>query len=75
MIAGPARIATIYRALVAEPPTENASPLPCDACRGSGVVISHLGGEPHEEPCPWCDGGGMRLSAHDAQARWRADAT
>jgi hypothetical protein len=45
---------------------------PCGACRGSGVVISNLGGEAHELPCPWCEGGGVRLREHDAQARWRA---
>jgi DnaJ-class molecular chaperone len=73
MIAGRARAATLYGAPVAEPPTESPSPAPCDACRGTGVVISNLGGEPHEEPCPWCEGGGVRLPAHDAQARWRAD--
>jgi len=43
----------------------------CGACRGTGVVISNLGGEPHELPCPWCEGGGVRLRGHDAQARWR----
>jgi hypothetical protein len=43
----------------------------CDACRGTGVVISNLGGEPHEVQCPWCDGDGVRLRGHDAQARWR----
>ena len=75
MIAGPAHVATLYGARVAEAPIENGSPAPCDACRGTGIVISHLGGEPHSEPCPWCDGGGVRLPAHDAQARWRADAT
>jgi len=71
MIAGAARVTTIYGALVAEPPTENDAPAPCDACRGTGVVISNLGGEPHEERCPWCDGGGARLRGHDAQLRWR----
>ena len=53
---------------------EEIAPLPCGACRGSGVVISNLGGEPQEQPCPWCDGGGVTLRDHDAQARWRADA-
>jgi DnaJ-class molecular chaperone len=51
-----------------------AEPEPCGACRGTGAVISNLGGEPHEQPCPWCDGGGVRLRGHDAQARWRAGA-
>jgi hypothetical protein len=44
---------------------------PCSACRGTGRVISQLGGERHEVTCPWCDGGGLRLREHDAQARWR----
>jgi len=59
---------------VTEEAPEEIAPLPCGACRGSGVVISNLGGEPHEQPCPWCDGGGVALRDHDAQARWRADA-
>ena len=42
--------------------------VPCSACRGTGRVISNLGGSPHEVPCPWCDGGGRRLTEHDAQA-------
>jgi DnaJ-class molecular chaperone len=55
---------------------EAAGPIaasPCSACRGSGIVISNLGGEPHEQQCPWCDGGGVILRDHDAQARWRED--
>ncbi len=75
MIAGAAAAATIYGAPVADPATEDQSPAPCDACRGTGVVISHLGGDPHEERCPWCEGGGVRLRGHDAQAAWRAAAS
>jgi len=48
-----------------------AQPQPCGACRGTGTVISHLGGEPQELTCPWCEGGGVRLAGHDAQAHWR----
>ena len=40
------------------------------ACRGSGKVISHLGGTPKSIACPWCDGSGKRLAEHDAQAAW-----
>jgi DnaJ-class molecular chaperone len=46
----------------------------CLACRGGGQVISSLGGEPKLVPCPWCEGSGVRLQGHDAQARWRESA-
>ena len=44
---------------------------PCMACRGSGQVISTLGGERKSVACPWCEGSGKRIAGHDAQARWR----
>ena len=47
---------------------ETGDPVPCSACRGTGEVSSNLGGTPTSVPCPWCEGGGMRLSDHDAQA-------
>lgn len=50
-----------------------AAPVPCSACRGSGHVISHLGGQRSVVECPWCDGGGVRLADHDAQARRRTE--
>jgi hypothetical protein len=37
-------------------------------CRGTGRVISNLGGSQSTLPCPWCRGGGVRLSGIDAQA-------
>jgi DnaJ-class molecular chaperone len=41
----------------------------CRACRGSGKVISNLGGSPSEVDCPWCEGTGKFLGPeHDAQA-------
>jgi hypothetical protein len=40
------------------------------ACRGSGQVISNLGGTPSTIPCPWCRGGGVRVPDVDAQAQW-----
>ena len=47
--------------------------VPCSACRGTGKVISNLGGSPSEMVCPWCDGSGTRLGAdHDAQASQKA---
>jgi hypothetical protein len=39
-------------------------------CRGSGKVISNLGGSPSPVTCPWCEGGGVRLPGSDAQAKW-----
>jgi hypothetical protein len=40
------------------------------ACRGTGRVISNLGGTPSTVTCPWCEGGGVRVPGIDAQARW-----
>jgi hypothetical protein len=40
------------------------------ACRGSGQVISNLGGTPSTISCPWCRGGGVRVADVDAQAQW-----
>jgi hypothetical protein len=49
-------------------------------CRGTGEVVSNLGGTPSKVTCPWCGGGGIRLAEVDAQSRWlqkdaEADAT
>ena len=51
-----------------EPPEP---PAPCTACRGTGSVVSNLGGNAHTVACPWCDGGGVWLGENDAQAHWR----
>ena len=50
------------------PPADQEPPadVPCSACRGTGRVTSNLGGSAHEVVCPWCDGGGRRLPAHNA---------
>ena len=45
-------------------------PRECMACRGSGKVISHLGGTVSTVTCPWCRGGGVRVPGLDAQASW-----
>jgi len=45
-----------------------AEPSECLACRGTGRLISGLGGTPHEVACPWCEGTGMRVPGIDAQA-------
>jgi hypothetical protein len=39
-------------------------------CRGTGQVVSTLGGETRKLPCPWCQGTGVRTSGIDAQAAW-----
>jgi DnaJ-class molecular chaperone len=46
----------------------------CTACRGTGTVISNLGGEAKEVPCPWCEGSGRFLPGHDAQQAGPEDA-
>ncbi len=51
-----------------------AGPKPCAPCRGTGQLISNLGGEPSTVTCPWCEGGGVQLPEHDAQAARRASA-
>jgi DnaJ-class molecular chaperone len=48
-----------------------AQPRECAPCRGTGRVISNLGGSPQEVPCPWCEGTGRFMPGHDAQAARR----
>lgn len=54
--------------------TAAGEPLPCSPCRGTGQLVSNKGGEPHTVTCPWCEGGGVELPGHDAQAARRAAA-
>jgi hypothetical protein len=42
-------------------------------CRGTGEVISNLGGTPAKVKCPWCEGTGVRVPGIDAQAAWLAE--
>jgi DnaJ-class molecular chaperone len=51
---------------------EEASP--CMPCRGTGKVVSTLGGTAGDVDCPWCEGTGTFIAEHDAQARWRDEA-
>jgi len=51
-----------------------AAPAPCAPCRGTGQVISNLGGSPSQVACPWCEGSGMLISGHDAQTSHSAGA-
>jgi hypothetical protein len=44
------------------------------ACRGTGRVVSNLGGSASTVSCPWCEGRGVRLATVDAQARWLDEA-
>ena len=54
------------RAMAAD--EEPREPLECSACRGTGEVISNLGGSPSTVTCPWCEGSGHFIADHDAQA-------
>jgi DnaJ-class molecular chaperone len=49
-------------------------PVPCTVCRGTGSLISNLGGSPSDVECAWCEGTGVFLPEHDAQASKRAEA-
>lgn len=42
-------------------------------CRGTGQVISQLGGTSALQQCPWCEGSGERIVGIDAQARWSGE--
>ncbi|HEY2142501.1 MAG TPA: hypothetical protein VGG98_10635 [Solirubrobacteraceae bacterium] len=46
-------------------------PRECMPCRGSGQVISNLGGTASTVTCPWCEGSGVRRPGVDAQEKWR----
>ena len=46
---------------------ETAADQICTPCRGTGHLISGLGGEPHDVACPWCRGTGHRIPGIDAQ--------
>ena len=41
----------------------------CTPCRGTGRVISNLGGERREINCPWCEGSGEFEPGRDAQEK------
>lgn len=51
-----------------------AEAIPCPPCRGTGKVISNLGGKANTVTCPWCEGSGVFRPDHDAQAARRGDA-
>jgi DnaJ-class molecular chaperone len=49
---------------------ERESQRECMPCHGTGSVVSHLGGERSQLPCPWCGGTGVRRADMNAQAKW-----
>jgi DnaJ-class molecular chaperone len=54
-----------------EDPVASAhGPRECMPCRGTGKLISALGGESSTVVCPWCGGEGIRVAGIDAQAKW-----
>jgi DnaJ-class molecular chaperone len=53
---------------MAPPDDETHDPERCTPCRGTGKVISRLGGDEHTVTCPWCGGTGRRDPQRDAQA-------
>jgi hypothetical protein len=57
---------------VAEEPRERSEPQPCMPCHGTGKVISNLGDKSLKVTCPWCRGGGVRLTGVDAQ-EWQQE--
>jgi hypothetical protein len=54
-----------------DPGAASHEPRECMPCRGTGQVISNLGGTPSSVTCPWCSGTGSRQAGIDAQAHWR----
>jgi DnaJ-class molecular chaperone len=53
--------------VVPQPPADPPDADRCRPCRGTGQVVSNLGGTPSTVPCPWCDGTGRFTPGHDAQ--------
>lgn len=53
--------------------TPETEEIPCPPCRGTGKVVSNLGGSPSTVTCPWCEGSGVFDREHDAQAARRGD--
>jgi DnaJ-class molecular chaperone len=51
---------------------EAREPQPCMPCHGTGKVISKLDEQTRRITCPWCRGGGVRLTGVDAQ-EWQLE--
>jgi DnaJ-class molecular chaperone len=56
-----------------ETPELDDEVVPCTVCRGTGTLISNLGGTPFDVDCAWCEGTGTFLPDHDAQAAKKAE--
>jgi len=56
-----------------ETPELDDEVVPCTVCRGTGTLISNLGGTPSNVDCAWCEGTGTFLPDHDAQAAKKAE--
>src|SRR4051794_13153061 len=57
-----ARVATLAAAVSADEETPDVDePQPCTVCRGTGTLISNLGGSPSTVTCAWCEGTGTYL--------------
>jgi DnaJ-class molecular chaperone len=59
---------------VSTEPADSYDPQRCSPCRGTGNVISTLGGTSQQVTCPWCEGSGRVIADHDAQAARREQA-
>jgi DnaJ-class molecular chaperone len=51
---------------------ESHEPRVCMPCHGTGKVISNLDERARKVTCPWCRGGGERLTGADAQ-EWQRE--
>jgi DnaJ-class molecular chaperone len=49
---------------------QSHGPRECMPCRGTGKLVSNLGGAPSRVTCPWCEGSGVRIAGIDAQSHW-----
>jgi DnaJ-class molecular chaperone len=66
-------VATLAAPVPSDEETDEViDPLPCSVCRGTGTLISNLGGTPSTVTCAWCEGTGTFLGEHDAQEVRRA---
>jgi DnaJ-class molecular chaperone len=54
--------------MAADDEQDRAEPAKCQPCRGTGQVLSQLGGTSSQVTCPWCEGSGIQIPDHDAQA-------